>query len=456
MSSDSAVRVDNLGKCFHIYDKPHERLLQMLRGGRHRYYREFWALRGTSFEVARGEAVGIIGRNGSGKSTLLQLICGTQNPTEGTITIHGRVAALLELGSGFNPEFTGRENVYLNAVVLGLARAEIEQRFDAIAAFADIGDFIDQPLKTFSSGMVVRLAFAVAINVDPDIIVIDEALSVGDELFQRKCFARLEAIRRLGATLLFVSHSGSTVIELCDRCVLLDGGEQLAIGAPKAMVARYQRLLFAPADKRAAIRDAIKLANGPSDTAGADPIKVTGETEAPLAEVVEGEEYLDPHLVVQSTVGYESRGAIIERPRIVNLAGVAVNCLIRGRSYRYLYDVRFEQGAVGVRFGMLIKTMTGVELGGGVSAPSIDTGNQYVAAGTVAQAEFRFRADLNPGSYFMNAGVTGMVDQDEQYLHRLLDAYVFRIMPVQQNTATALIDFHCVPHVTMPASEMQS
>lgn len=456
MSSDSAVRVDNLGKCFHIYDKPHERLLQMLSRGRRPYYREFWALRGATFEVARGEAVGIIGRNGSGKSTLLQLICGTQNPTEGTITIHGRVAALLELGSGFNPEFTGRENVYLNAVVLGLARAEIEQRFDAIAAFADIGDFIDQPLKTYSSGMVVRLAFAVAINVDPDIIVIDEALSVGDELFQRKCFARLEAIRRQGATLLFVSHSGSTVIELCDRCVLLDGGEQLAIGAPKAMVARYQRLLFAPGDKREAIRDAIKLANAPLDTAPASRIQLAGEAELPLAETVEGEEYLDPHLVVQSTVGYESRGAIIERPRIVNLAGVAVNCLIRGRSYRYLYDVRFEQGAVGVRFGMLIKTMTGVELGGAVSAPSVDTGYQYVAAGAVAHAEFRFRADLNPGSYFMNAGVTGMVDRDEQYLHRLLDAYVFRIMPVERNTATALIDFHCVPHVIMPVPEMQS
>ena len=448
MSFEAAIRVDNLGKCFHIYDKPHERLLQMLSRGRRQYFREFWALRGATFEVRRGEAVGIIGRNGSGKSTLLQLICGTQNQTEGSVSVNGRIAALLELGSGFNPEFTGRENVFLNGLVLGLARTEIEHRFEHIAAFADIGDFIDQPLKTYSSGMVVRLAFAVAINVDPDIIVIDEALAVGDELFQRKCFARLEAIRRRGATLLFVSHSGSTVIELCDRCILLDGGEKIASGSPKRMIAKYQRLLFAPTEQRASVREDIVATSRdqlPDNTDSGLPSQPQGSR----TQVIEGEEYFDPHLVVQSTTGYESRGAIIERPRIVTLAGDAVNCLVRGRSYRYLYDVRFARGAVGVRFGMLIKTMTGVELGGASSASSVEHGFQYFAEGAVAEVEFRFRANLNPGSYFMNAGVTGLVDSEEHYLHRLLDAYVFRIVPLEQNTSTAMVDFHCVSHVTV-------
>ncbi len=210
-SDDIAIRVTNLSKSYQIYETPRDRLkqfvlprLQRIAGQAPRqYYREFRALNNVSFDVRKGETVGIIGRNGSGKSTLLQIICGTLTPTGGTVETRGRIAALLELGSGFNPDFTGRENVYLNASVLGLPQEEIETRFDDIAAFADIGDFIDQPVKTYSSGMIVRLAFAVAINVDPDILVIDEALSVGDELFQRKCFSRIEANSRFECSRFF-------------------------------------------------------------------------------------------------------------------------------------------------------------------------------------------------------------------------------------------------------------
>ena len=198
-----AIQVEGLSKCYQIYDKPGDRLKQFLfprlkpsaRRNGTAYFREFWALRNVSLTVKQGETIGIVGRNGSGKSTLLQIICGTLTPTQGDVRTNGRIAALLELGSGFNPEFSGRENVYLNAAVLGLTKEETDARFDEIAAFADINDFIDQPIKTYSSGMVVRLAFAVAINADPQILVVDEALSVGDELFQRKCFARIEQIR---------------------------------------------------------------------------------------------------------------------------------------------------------------------------------------------------------------------------------------------------------------------
>ena len=210
MSSEIAIKVENLSKCYQIYAQPRDRLkqfvlprLQRIAGkSPKQYFREFWALKDVSFEVKKGETVGIIGRNGSGKSTLLQMICGTLNPTGGTIQTNGRTAALLELGSGFNPEFTGRENVYLNGAVLGLTNDEIDNRFDDIASFADIGDFIEQPVKTYSSGMVVRLAFAVAVNVDPQILVVDEALSVGDELFQRKCYSRIETIKDKGATII--------------------------------------------------------------------------------------------------------------------------------------------------------------------------------------------------------------------------------------------------------------
>lgn len=232
MSSDVAIRVAGVSKCYHIYDSPRDRLRQFilprLQGLAGRvpahYFREFWALRDVAFEVRKGETVGIIGRNGAGKSTLLQIICGTLAPTDGAVDTFGRVAALLELGAGFNPEFTGRENVYLNGSVLGLSREQVDGRFDEIAAFADIGAFLDQPVKTYSSGMYVRLAFAVQACIEPDILIVDEALAVGDIGFQYKCFKRMEALRRQGVTILMVTHSSGSILEYANRCIVLDGG----------------------------------------------------------------------------------------------------------------------------------------------------------------------------------------------------------------------------------------
>jgi lipopolysaccharide transport system ATP-binding protein len=249
--NDMAIRVEGLSKCYHIYDQPRDRLKQMILPRLQRllgmlprqYYREFWALQHISFEVKKGESVGIVGRNGSGKSTLLQMICGTLNPTNGEVQTNGRIAALLELGSGFNPEFTGRENVYLNGAVLGLSRDEIDKRFDEIVDFADIGDFIEQPVKTYSSGMMVRLAFAVAVNVAPDILIVDEALAVGDWLFQKRCFQKIEQLVSSGATLLFVSHDQESVRTLTHRALLLAHGQSLAWGASSEVVLEYRKLL---------------------------------------------------------------------------------------------------------------------------------------------------------------------------------------------------------------------
>jgi len=233
------IRVQDLSKCYQIYDRPQDRLKQSLWRGRKRFYREFWALKGVTFEVEKGEAVGIIGRNGSGKSTLLQLIAGTLTPTTGSIAVDGRVAALLELGSGFNPDFTGRENVYMNGTILGLSKEEIDRRFDAIAAFADIGDFIEQPTKTYSSGMLMRLAFSVSVNVEPDILIVDEALAVGDMAFQYKCMDRLERLTKSGTTLLFVSHDIGAVKAFCNRVVYLSKGEVKATGTASDMAELY-------------------------------------------------------------------------------------------------------------------------------------------------------------------------------------------------------------------------
>lgn len=245
-SSDIAIRVQNLSKCYQIYDKPHDRLKQslypriQLLAGRNpkQYYREFWALKDVSFEVKKGETLGIVGKNGSGKSTLLQIISGTLNPTRGNIQPNGRVATLLELGSGFNPEFTGRENVYLNAAVYGLSQDQITDRLDKIIAFADIGSFIDQPIKTYSSGMYVRLGFAVIANVDADILLIDEALAVGDAYFVQKCMRFLREFTEKG-TLIFVSHDSSSVVGLCSNALLLQNGVIQCTGNPKEVTDFY-------------------------------------------------------------------------------------------------------------------------------------------------------------------------------------------------------------------------
>jgi lipopolysaccharide transport system ATP-binding protein len=257
MSDDIAISVQGVSKAYRIWNSPASRLLSpawraagglftqkssaatKLHAKAATHYRDFQALNGISFEIKKGESIGIIGRNGSGKSTLLQIIAGTLQPTTGFVKINGRVAALLELGSGFNPEFSGRENVYLNGAILGLSRSEIDARFEDIAAFADIGEFIEQPVKTYSSGMMIRLAFAAAVSIEPEVLIVDEALSVGDVFFQQKCFKRVHEMLDRGTSLLFVSHDTAAVQNLCDRAILLVKGDQVFSGPPEEAVSRY-------------------------------------------------------------------------------------------------------------------------------------------------------------------------------------------------------------------------
>ena len=240
-----ALRVDGVAKQYRIYDRPSDRLKESLTRGRWRWHREFWALKGISFEIEKGTTTGIIGPNGSGKSTLLQIVAGTLDPTHGNVWLDGRVSALLELGAGFNPEFTGIENVEMNAALLGLSRKEIAARLPEIERFAEIGEFIYQPVKTYSSGMYVRLAFAIAVNTDPDILVVDEALSVGDTIFQHRCVRRIKEMQQRGVTVLFVSHEPTLVRALCSRAILLYQGEALADGPPVDVLNRYQRIIMA-------------------------------------------------------------------------------------------------------------------------------------------------------------------------------------------------------------------
>jgi lipopolysaccharide transport system ATP-binding protein len=465
MSNELAIRVQDVSKAYTIWSSPAARLHGPLLGQvgqlpflpspmrklckrlSHESFRSFYALRGASFDVHKAESIGIIGRNGSGKSTLLQVIAGTLEPTEGAVTVAGKVAALLELGSGFNPEFTGRENVAMYSTVLGLTREEARGKFAEIEAFADIGDFIDQPIKTYSSGMVVRLAFAVQAVINPDILIVDEALSVGDEAFQRKCFSRIQALQQRGGTILFVSHATSVVVELCQRAILLDAGELLMDGPPKLVVAKYHKLLFAPPDKREEIRGEIRELNRRGEAHLRQLMAVESPTESRMRPN-DSLEFHDPGLVPKSTVAYPSRGAIIENPQIRTPDGRIVNVLRKGEEYVYTYFVKFTEPQRKVRFGMLIKTVSGYELGGAASHTR-DSSLDSVASGSVVEVEFPFRCSLAPGVYFLNAGVLAVVDDEEVYLHRVVDVAMFRVQPEPDQLTTAVVDFSVSPRVSI-------
>ena len=460
MAPDLAISVRAVSKCHRIYSRPVDRLWQGLLGDRKRLYTEFWALRGVDLEVRRGETVGIVGRNGAGKSTLLQVIAGTLRPTEGEVRVNGRVAALLELGSGFNPDFSGRENVYLNAQVLGLRRREVEERFDTIVEFAGLGEFIDRPVRTYSSGMMVRLAFAVAINISPDVLIIDEALAVGDEAFQRKCYSRIEELKRGGATILFVSHAAQSVLQLCDRAILIDAGHRLLTGSPKDVVEQYHRLLHAGADLRedilAEIRDLDAVPYDPSLSRETHELP---EPAAPAGPVVvvppvrpwsdEAVDRLDEGLEPASRLDYPSRGARISDPHLVAPDGRRVNVLLPGTHYAYRFRVHFEAPAYQVEFGMKLKTVSGLGL---FSMASHGRSGfiPEIAAGSVIDVEFHFATRLQPGTYFLNAGCQGVVESGQrEFLHRIVDAACFRIeVPASDRFTGGFFDLSLEPAAT--------
>ncbi|WP_262390959.1 sugar nucleotide-binding protein [Pantoea alfalfae] len=270
LSKDNALEIIDVSKCYQVFDSPVRRLKQFIVPNIERklgkvprvYHEEFWALQDISFNLPKGETLGVVGRNGSGKSTLLQIIAGTLSPTQGSVNIQGRVAALLELGAGFNGDFTGRENVYLNGALLGLTKEEIDSKLDDILSFADIGHFINNPVKTYSSGMMVRLAFAVQAQIDPEILIVDEALAVGDAKFQAKCFARLKQLKNDGTSILFVSHATEQIITHCDKAILLNDGSIVGNGAPKDIVNKYLDLLFGKSSsKLAKDRESLSVIN---------------------------------------------------------------------------------------------------------------------------------------------------------------------------------------------------
>lgn len=439
-SNELVIKVEGLSKCYQIYNRPQDRLkqsiiprLQALAGRTPRlYFHAFWALQDVSFEVEKGKTVGIIGRNGSGKSTLLQLICGTLTPTQGLVWTYGRVAALLELGSGFNPEFTGRENVYLNGAILGLSREEIEARFDDIAAFADIGEFIEQPVKMYSSGMAVRLAFAIQAMVEPDILIVDEALAVGDEKFQRKCFARLEELKSNGTSILFVSHSGEQIIELCDKALLLEHGTRLMYAQPLEVIRAYQRLIYAPDYEQKRLVEEYQIADLSGQIAtSSHPIEMGKVSSATKS----GD--FDSGLIPQTTEIYPIRGAEIDAFRILDMDGHVVNVLWTGREYRFEVSGRFLSDSDRIFFGIHIRSITGTVITG-QRHPEAGNFVERVRAGQSFHISYGFKMVLVPGIYFVGGGIWSAGEPN--CLHRIMDALMFRVLPDGTLNALGFVD----------------
>jgi lipopolysaccharide transport system ATP-binding protein len=444
-SSNDAIRIGGLSKTYYSYNRPFDRLLQRIWPQRMQSCQAVMALKPLDLTIHRGETVAIIGRNGSGKSTLLQLICGTLLPSSGSVVVNGRISALLELGAGFNPEFTGRENVWLSAAIYGFSERDVATIYPEIVEFSGLSAAMDRPVKTYSSGMYVRLAFAVAVAANPDILIVDEALAVGDEKFQRKCYSRIRQIQDNGGTVLCVSHAASTVLQLCQRAVLLDGGDLIADGLPKQILAYYHKLLFAPPEQEAVIREEIcqihkqyvesslKKNEPYADDIGeaipnADSLVAYGNTAC-----------FDPNLIPETTVSYESQGAIIQNIRIETMSGERVNRLLGRQRYRYCYEVLFTAEHHRVAFAFMIKDQTGILLAGaGSHAAKISI--ERVKEGDIIDVIFEFDALLAPGVYFTNSGCYSYGSGEHQSLHRVMDACMFRVVCQDDSMVTGMVD----------------
>ncbi len=380
-----AIQVENVDKVYKLYDRPSDRLREAFSLSKKKRYKEKYALNGVNMTVYQGETVGIIGTNGSGKSTILKMITGVLNPTKGNITVNGRISALLELGAGFNMEYNGIENIYLNGTMMGFSKKEIDEKMDNILSFADIGDYVYQPCKTYSSGMFVRLAFAVAINIDPEILIVDEALSVGDVFFQAKCYQKFEEFKKLGKTILFVSHDLSSISKYCDRVVLLNQGEKLGEGTPKEMIDAYKRVL----------------------------VGQYSEDENDVSE--KKTEGVNPNLLE-----YGEKSAVIENYGIKDEKDVTTTAIVKGSKFTIHMDVDFKEDIAAPIFAFSIKNIKGTEITG--------TNTMYekaflepVSKGERKRVTFTQEMNLQGGEYLLSLGVTGFDGSDFKVYHRLYD-----------------------------------
>ena len=426
MSSDYSIQVKNLSKCYHIYEKPRDRLIEMLTLGHKKLSREFWALQSTSFSISRGETVGIIGRNGSGKSTLLQMICGTVSPSTGTVTTNGRVAALLELGAGFNTEFTGRENVFLNAAILGFSHDSIKERMTEVLEFSELGDFLDQPVKTYSSGMYARLAFSIAIHVDPEILIVDEALAVGDSRFVAKCMRRIKEIQKRGATILFVSHDVGSVRTLCDRAIWLDKGRLVEDGDVFPITGKYMAFMFKDEEsEEKTLRDQITASN--NTEISRDATKKTIEANPINSPASEYGHELDARPVTH----WGSRKGVILGASICDEQGVRRDVIAWGQPMEVIIDlsIPLDIPRENLSIAFSIKDLKGSDL---IVSATHDQEKSLLPDQENFIVCFRMTNSLVTGKYLLVAAVENRIHRDIHYYEYFEGAHYFSTLAEEQ------------------------
>ncbi|WP_457743511.1 ABC transporter ATP-binding protein [Sulfurimonas sp.] len=431
MNKTLAIKVQNLTKTYKLYKDPKDRLKEALNPFGKKYHDDFHALKDVSFEIKKGETVGIIGRNGSGKSTLLKIITGVLTPSSGRVNVHGKISAILELGAGFNPEMSGLENIYLNTSINGISKEDTDKKIQEITDFAELGEFIHQPLKTYSSGMKARLGFAVAINIDPDILIVDEALSVGDAAFQRKCFAKMEQIREVGATILFVSHSEGSIVSLCSRAIWLSNGEKIIEGEPKLVTGLYMKnSQKKQIDKTSITKEFEELKNQPENPKEKKAVK-----KEPQKQKSSIEEYYDPSLKPKSTIYYEEKGAKISDVKITTLNGKKVNVLRHKANYKLQMNVEIFNNLEDVRFGVAIKNNQGIYYSG-VSYELLKHANEKVLKKGTYSIKFDFNCLIVEGIFVVDAVILSNFNKDKNIENKINDAYMFKVLKQDKHNIT--------------------
>ena len=406
--SEIAIKVDNVSKLYKLYNNPMDRLKESLGLSKKQAYKEHFALHEVSFDIKKGETVGIIGTNGSGKSTILKIITGVLNPTHGNLEINGRISALLELGAGFNMEYTGVENVYLNGAMIGFSKEEIDAKLDAILEFADIGDFVYQPVKTYSSGMFVRLAFAVAINIEPEILIVDEALSVGDVFFQNKCYRKFEEFKEQGKTILFVSHDLGSISKYCDRVILLNKGHKLGEGAPGPIIDLYKKVLVDQLEDDTTEVKTVELE---------DTNKQVTERLAKQSEDVEWKQNL---LINPDYQEYGDKGVEIADFTLVDNQGVYTSTLLKNKRFQVKVKIRANKDVEDPIVAFTIRDLRGTDITG------TNTMYEHADIGPLRKGEERIitftqNLDIQGGEYLLSIGCTRYESDGFQVYHRLYD-----------------------------------
>jgi len=431
-----AISIKNVSKYYKLYDKPKDRLKEALNRKGKTYHRKFYATKNLNLEIKKGEILGVVGKNGSGKSTLLKLITGVLQPDEGTIEVNGKISALLELGSGFNPEFTGIQNIFFYGTILGFSKEEMQSKLDDILDFADIGDFIHQPLKTYSSGMKSRLGFAVAVHIDPEILILDEVLAVGDVLFRRKCYAKMEEFFKSGKTIIYVSHDANSIKELCSRAIFLHNGNILMDADANTITKYYQKYIFSDNNKKEKIIQEIvdykhKTEVCPTLKENTSHQKIILSSTEAVKDSQKQEPYFIDGFKPQNMLEYRMKNIDILSPRIKTLEGKEVNVLVYGETYCYevIYDSQEKTLFKNVAFGIDFHTEKGTKV---TSIESVLAYKHEFYKPTIEPYEtikvtFEFQCLLPVGDYFVNNGCSSFVDSKQNILNRKVDIYCFKV-----------------------------